>query len=560
MIASTTWQKYRLPLLLLLLFVGWFLALDVMALRGEEPRRALVAWEMWQSGNYLQPTIQGEPYYNKPPLFNWLIAGFYQLFGSENWVVRLPSLLAYVLWGYVNFRVVRSYVNRNTALYSTLFFFTAAHYLFFGTVLAGELDLLYGFIVYLQGITIFHFFRRRKWFALFLVSYLLVSVGFMTKGLPSIAYQGLTFIGLAVFGHWIFSAIPALGMKGENSVIDKVPLWDGGDFRPQILRSHHTGSSKESKKSTALKVPFGVPQVGSDLATLKSQKINLQLRWLFNWQHVLGAIIGLAPVVCYFWYYNQQHGNGLLYLYNLVEEASQKSVTEGKFLDIIKHLVELPFQFLIDHLPWVLLLPYGIWKGWHKEIFTNDFLRYCLLFFGINVLLYWVSPGTRIRYFYGLVPFFFIPLAYWLDKYRPVKLKVIWTVLFILAGARIAYNYTVLPYQTQTIGTVLLYNRITDDALKHAAGKPLYTCCQQGTILVDPSIAGLTLLRDTILIPMYTPYQIPFMLQRERGQIVPFLSRPDRPGIYLSTDTNTGKLLETYTVWNDEVLYLFEVN
>ncbi|MEO0338168.1 MAG: hypothetical protein AAF242_03045, partial [Bacteroidota bacterium] len=57
-----------------LLLFGLFGALDIMDLRGEEPRRALVAWEMIQSGNYWQPRIQDWPYYNKPPIFNWMLA------------------------------------------------------------------------------------------------------------------------------------------------------------------------------------------------------------------------------------------------------------------------------------------------------------------------------------------------------------------------------------------------------------------------------------------------------------------------------------------------------
>lgn len=513
MITAENWPNYRLPLLLLLLLLGWFGALHLMELRGEEPRRALVAWEMFTSGNYLQPTIQGEPYYNKPPLFNWLIAGFYWLFGTANWVVRLPSLLAYVLWGYVNFRVVSHYINRETALYATLFFFTAAHYLFFGTVLAGELDLLYGFIVYVQGIVIFHYYQQQRWLPLFLLSYLLVSVGFMTKGIPSIAYQGLTLVGLALCGRWVF------------------------------------GHGSSPKNTATLKSPTPIP----------SGERTFSVRWLFSWQHLLGAILGLTPVVGYFWYYHQQHGNGLLYLFNLLEEASQKSVAESKLTDILKHLFELPFQFLIDHLPWILILPYGLWKGWHKPVFEHPFLRFCLLFFGINVLLYWLSPGTRIRYFYGLVPFLFIPLAYWLDKHRPLSQRVIWAILFVLAGARIVYNYTLLPYQNRTAGTVQLYQQITADALKYADQKPLFTCCETDTIFVDPSIAGVPLLHDTIIIPMYTPYQIPFILQRARGQVVPFVRQPDQPGIYLSTDRQAGKLLETYQVWDDKTLYLFEV-
>ncbi|PHI19858.1 hypothetical protein CEQ90_10720 [Lewinellaceae bacterium SD302] len=506
--SRTRWQRWRLPFICFLLAVGWFGALWVIDLRGEEPRRALVAWEMLKSGDYLRPTIQGEPYYNKPPLFNWLIALCYQIFGTESWVVRLPSLLAYVLWGYVNFRVVRRYLDAKTALWSTLFFYTAAHYLFFGTVLAGELDLLYGFIVYGQGVVVFHYFLRRQWWQLFFFSYFLLGLGFMTKGLPSVAYQGLTFIGLAAFGPWLRAAVEE----------DEFGL--------------------QSSRASSFKERFG---------------------WLLDYRHILGALAGLAPVILYFWYYDQRYGNGDLYLFNLVEEASQKSVTEGGGLEIVRHVFELPFQFLIDHLPWVLLLPYGIWKGWQREGLDRPFLRFCIIFFGVNVILYWLSPGARIRYFYGLVPFFFTPLAYWMLRHRPLKMRYLWIVLFLLAGLRIVYNYSILPYQQKTTGTIQLYRQITNDALHYAAGKPLYTCCEADTILVDPSIAGYTLLRDTIFIPMYTPYQIPLYLQRERDEWLPFQRDLESPGIYLSTDTVGGKLLEEYQVWDDKTLRLFKI-
>ena len=48
----------------------------------EEPRRALIALEMLYSGDYLTPTIMGELYFAKPPLFNWIIIVSAKLFGS----------------------------------------------------------------------------------------------------------------------------------------------------------------------------------------------------------------------------------------------------------------------------------------------------------------------------------------------------------------------------------------------------------------------------------------------------------------------------------------------
>jgi 4-amino-4-deoxy-L-arabinose transferase-like glycosyltransferase len=74
-------MKKRTPfgyLFLLLILLALFGGLGIMDLRGEEPRRALVAWEMIRQANYLQPTIQGLPYYNKPPVFNWVVAVFFQ--------------------------------------------------------------------------------------------------------------------------------------------------------------------------------------------------------------------------------------------------------------------------------------------------------------------------------------------------------------------------------------------------------------------------------------------------------------------------------------------------
>jgi 4-amino-4-deoxy-L-arabinose transferase-like glycosyltransferase len=54
-------------------------SLNIVELRGEEPRRAIVAMEMDITGEYVVPKINGWNYYNKPPLFNWVLAGLFQI-------------------------------------------------------------------------------------------------------------------------------------------------------------------------------------------------------------------------------------------------------------------------------------------------------------------------------------------------------------------------------------------------------------------------------------------------------------------------------------------------
>ena len=461
------------------------------------------------SGNYLQPTIQGEPYYNKPPLFAWIMAGFFQLFGSSDTVVRLPSLLAYIVWGYVHYRVTRAYLNQKTALYGLLFFYTAVHYLYYGTVLSGELDLLYGFVIYLQGIVIYHFYQRKQWLSLYLLSYLLVSIGFLLKGLPSIAFQGITLF--------------ALGIIGLPNDIKQAPG----------PRSARRAFERPSKKTT--------------------------LNFWFNWQHLAGATLGLLPILAYFYLYQETHGTGYRYLFNLLEEASQKSAFESGPGRIIKQLAGFPLLYFADHLPWSLLLPYGIYKGWHRTALSHPFLRYCLLFFTANILLYWFSPGTRLRYVYGLTPFFLTPLAYWCARFRPVRPAIIWGLCIALAVGRIGYNVLLQPLHEKAKYKLAVYDAISTDALKFADGGPIYSCCGPDYTYVNPSVGGYTLLRDTFASPQEIPYLVHLNLLRERGEITPFVTAADRPGVYITRDSSLGKELGVYEVQHNITVRLFRV-
>ena len=84
---------------------GWLLLLLALVVLGagialrdpwpaDEPRFALIAKQMVESGQWLFPFRGGEVYPDKPPLFMWAIALFYQLTGSLRIAFLLPSLLA----------------------------------------------------------------------------------------------------------------------------------------------------------------------------------------------------------------------------------------------------------------------------------------------------------------------------------------------------------------------------------------------------------------------------------------------------------------------------------
>lgn len=69
-------------------------ALGSYEIKGEEGRRILPAMAMLESGNYIVPRVGSDPYFRKPPLVNWVIAGSFKIFGYRNeWTARMPSVL-----------------------------------------------------------------------------------------------------------------------------------------------------------------------------------------------------------------------------------------------------------------------------------------------------------------------------------------------------------------------------------------------------------------------------------------------------------------------------------
>lgn len=81
-------------LLILVCAAIFFVNLGSLPVNIMEARNFITAREMLQDGNWLLPTINGEPRYQKPPLPTWLTAFSGALFGiKEVWALRFPAAL-----------------------------------------------------------------------------------------------------------------------------------------------------------------------------------------------------------------------------------------------------------------------------------------------------------------------------------------------------------------------------------------------------------------------------------------------------------------------------------
>lgn len=462
-----------------LVMVGLFSGLGVLELRAEEPRRALVAMEMWIRGDWILPTLHGQPYYNKPPVFNWILLSFFKIFGTaDEWVVRLPGLLSFLVSGGLIFSFLKNRLDKQWAFLAMLAYWTSVDLFFYGSVNAGEIDLFFSLLIFGQALWLFVFFEKRSWLLMFSGFYLLGAVAFLTKGLPAVLFTGFTLVA------WM--------------------VWKGV-WKP-----------------------------------------------LFSWQHLLGLVTGLFPVMLYAWAYAEK-GDISPYLVALVKDATRKSGAVSSLDSIMLHVFMFPLELIKLLLPWSLLLVFLFFK--RKALVkarVPSFLPFLLVFIVANIWVYWVSPDTRNRYLYPFFPVFIMLLAWSGYTLYRTKIRFALWVVVLLACGRLAYNVAGMPYQ-QEVSDNLIYRNHSRNILEYTDGEPVYLlglpfCESQG----DNPLAmyyGI----DSICNPPLIPFQLPYYISGQTSAIMKYKKVPVKGDYYLSEKA----FAEQY---KPKVLYAFREN
>jgi 4-amino-4-deoxy-L-arabinose transferase-like glycosyltransferase len=178
----------------ILLLPALLINIGVIPFINDESIRALVSMEMIFSGDYITPTIAGELYFKKPPVFNWLIVLFYKIAGNFNdATLRYTAVFSLILFSLIIYLVLKDKLGKKNAILVSLMFITCGRILIYDSF-HGLIDIAYSALVYLSIMLIWHFFKKEKLLILFLVSYGLTAVTFLMKGLPSIYYQGVSLL------------------------------------------------------------------------------------------------------------------------------------------------------------------------------------------------------------------------------------------------------------------------------------------------------------------------------------------------------------------------------
>jgi 4-amino-4-deoxy-L-arabinose transferase-like glycosyltransferase len=509
-------QKKLLTAIITLIPIAYFLRLNSYQLIFEEPRRALVALEMLLADNWIVPTTNGELYYNKPPLYNWILIGFMNLLGKAEWVVRLPSILSVFATAALHYRISNNYIGKQAALLSALFYLTSADILFYFSLL-GEIDLFFALLVYLQCILIFHFYQHKKWHWLYLCSYLLTSAGVLTKGIPSLFFQGITLLVIfilnkdfkRVFSIWHLAGLLLLALTSGGYFYLYSIQHELGPYLARLFTETFSRTAMEMSVSDNVKYILNFPAMLIKISA--PWCLLFLLTFKYGWKQKLRNNPFL--IFC-FWFCL---ANGLIYLLS--------PGTRERYLYMF-----LPFIFS--------LLAAVFYDNYLKENHLS--VKRFYFFIGISVTAGLVGMGI-----FGILLHSWLPailciiigaiIGYGLYQieFKDSREWILACVLIILL-ARIGFDLVILPTKKQNDPyktDAFKMSKIIKDESIYLSGPP--------EVRIDNvKFAGRPFITYKRNEPTYLGFQTSFYLSRYTGKILKYTKDSMLNTYYISLEKN----------------------
>ena len=123
-------------------------------------------------------------------------------------------------------------------------------------------------------------------------------------------------------------------------------------------------------------------------------------RWreLLTLKHLTGALIGLSPF--FLWLFAVKSDVAVK---TLLSEVLSRAPGEIPLAKTLKRYLSYPFRLISATLPWSLIALYYLLKR-KSEAKTGEVERILITAFLIDALIYWLFPGSRLRYLMPALP------------------------------------------------------------------------------------------------------------------------------------------------------------
>lgn len=418
---------------LVLLIPALFINLGVLPanFHTDESRRALVALEMILSGDYLTPTLNGELYLNKPPLYNWIIAGFFNLFNEYSpLILRLPVVLSLMLYGLIAYWFVSRNVDRRTGVMAGFATITCGRFLFYDSYI-GLIDTTFSLLTYTGWMLMYHFYKRDKWYALFLVSYFLTAIGFLIKGLPSVVFQGITLLTLFTYQQKFRKLFSLPHILGGLLFLGVVGLYYWAYFRQNNISGEDVFGTLWNESAKRTPVAYGWQDTVRHFVTFPFEIMYHYAPWtllvLFLFKKGVWRQLKSQPFI---WY------NVNILFFNILIYWLSPQVY-ARYL-----LMFLPLMFTIGAYVYYRFSTEGDWQRRLLDYLLMAFVGFLILAFaGTN----FYEPTRHMPYVLLQSLLVVTGLALLLYVHRREKTYRLIIFVLVLLVTRIGFNWFVLP-------------------------------------------------------------------------------------------------------------------
>ena len=172
--------------LAIILYFIFFFGIGSYPLRDiDETRYASMAHDMFRSKDFMTLYLNGEYFFEKPPLYFWLECLSFGIFGKVNeFTVRFPVAMLGTLCSFLMYFIGKKIVSRNYGFISALILATSAEFLILSKFAILDIVLAFctTFSIFFGFITLFCEEKNKKWF--WWLFYTFSGLAVLAKGIP----------------------------------------------------------------------------------------------------------------------------------------------------------------------------------------------------------------------------------------------------------------------------------------------------------------------------------------------------------------------------------------
>lgn len=169
----------------------------------DEALYAEASREMLESGNYIVPTYNGRPFFDKPPLGYWLQATSIKIFGATSFAVRLPSAIAATALVFATVLAGTWLYSTETGLFAGFVLATAVYTLPLARLCSLDQLFTLSITLALTGFAM-AYLSRCNWY--YVLLWIATGISILTKG-PAGGVVVLAVIGIYVLARRLWGVV-----------------------------------------------------------------------------------------------------------------------------------------------------------------------------------------------------------------------------------------------------------------------------------------------------------------------------------------------------------------